>query len=83
MLAVFVNPTFALRSLPRFMGLLAALDPVELVLRSVYLVVVVKFELGADVHRDYVFDLLLDARAFRDQLTLEHSVDAQTLVSAD
>ena len=83
MLAVFMYPTFTLRCLPRFMGLLAALDSIELILSSVYLIVVVKFKLGADIHRDYVFDLLLDAWAFRDQLTLEHSIDTKALVSTD
>ena len=66
MLAVLVYPAFALGSLSRLMGLLAALDSVELVLCSIDLIVTVQFEFSTDVHCDNIFDLLLDSWAFRD-----------------
>ena len=59
-------PAFALGSLSRLMGLLTALDSVKLVLCSIDLIVTVQFEFSTDVHRDNIFDLLLDSWAFRD-----------------
>jgi len=64
MLAVLVYPAFALGSLSRLMGLLATLDPIELVFCSIDLIVTVQFEFSTDVHRDNIFYLLLDSWAF-------------------
>ena len=65
------------------MCFLIAFHSVKLVLCPIDLVVTIKFELCANIHRHYVFDLLLDTRSFRNKLTLENSVNAETSITAN
>ena len=65
------------------MCLLIAFHSIELVFCSIDLVVTIKFELCANIHRHYVFDLLFDTRSFRDKLTLEYSVNAETSITTN
>ena len=65
------------------MCFLIAFHSVKLVLCPIDLVVTIKFELCANIHCHYVFDLLLDTRSFRNKLTLENSVNAETSITAN
>ena len=65
------------------MCLLIAFYSIKLVLCPVDLVVTIKFELCANIHSHYVFDLLFDTRSFRDKLTLEYSVNAETSITTN
>ena len=63
------------------MCFLIAFYSVKLVFCPVDLVVTIKFELCADIHCDYVFDLLFDTWTFRNEFTLENSIDAETSIT--
>ena len=65
------------------MCFLIAFYSVKLVFRSVDLVVTIKFELCANIHCHYVFDLLFDTWSFRNKLTLENSVNAETSITTN
>ena len=78
-----MDPTFTFGGLPRFMCLLIAFNSVKLVLCPVDLVVTIKFELCANIHRHYVFDLLFDTWSFRNKFTLENSIDAETSITTN
>ena len=65
------------------MCFLIAFYSVKLVFRSVDLVVTIKFELCANIHCHYVFDLLFDTWTFRNKFTLENSVDAKTSITTN
>ena len=63
------------------MCFLIAFYSVKLVFRPIDLVVSIKLELCANIHSDYVFDLLFDTRTFRNKFTLENSVNAETSIT--
>lgn len=78
-----MEPCFASRRFPLSMILIAALDSIELVLRSVNLSLSEQFVLGADCDGYTVQVLGLDRGTFRDKLTLEDAVDPHAPIVAE